>query len=133
MGGSCYPIFFLAEGVEQTREPTEKDDGKGDDDGANGDDKGPKGDDDGPKSDEDLDDDDLLDDDPPEPKKNLDNNGQVGKAMTKVASLLARSWHRILGQAHLSLSQGRRPLEDLWGSQMKWKISTQNRIAVLIC
>lgn len=83
MGVSCYPISFLAEDVEQTGEPTEKDDGKGDDDGANGDDKGPKGDDDGPNSDEDLDEDDLLDDDLLESEKNHDNNGQVGKGNEK--------------------------------------------------
>lgn len=83
LGGYCYLISFLTEGVEQIGEPTDNDDGKGDDDDAKGDDKGPKESEDEPKSDEDPEEDDLLDDEPPEPENNTDKKGKMDKSKDK--------------------------------------------------
>jgi hypothetical protein len=75
LGGYCYLISFLTEGVEQIGDPTDNDDGKGDGDGTKGDDKGPKDREDEPKSDDDPEEDDLLDDELPEPEINTEKKG----------------------------------------------------------
>lgn len=72
LGGTCYQISFLTEGVTQIDDPVE--DGKGDD--GKGDDGSPKEDDGAPIEDGDLEDDDLLDDELSGSRK---QDGEKGK------------------------------------------------------
>lgn len=85
IGGACYPISFLMEGVEQLGAAPNDEDGngggevpKGDDDGPGGNEDNTKGDEDETKEDEGLEEDDLLDE-LPDNEKEKRGNGQSSK------------------------------------------------------
>lgn len=82
LGGACYIISFMTEGVLQIEDPVDKDDGKGDPKEEDGD---PKDGDDDPKGDEDPEEDDLLDDDLSDLDKQNEDTRQKDKDKERIS------------------------------------------------